>query len=250
MFARKVLNFDVHNLNRARRFIRAFYKGFDDLFVLNTDQQKWLTGKEMEFSENKVHLTAHWVSEYFVPQVDQREKVFGIEKDVFTLLFVGRLSEEKGIDDLIEISKSLDKKEIDYKMVFVGEGPAHQKIKESISNALIIGWQSKETLASMYSSADLLLLPSKFDTFSCVVLEALSCGLPVIAYNSKGPKDIIKHEECGYLCTNKKEMINAIITSYEKRDQINLLKEAAIQRSKSYSKERILKDLLANLKLM
>jgi glycosyltransferase involved in cell wall biosynthesis len=204
----------------------------------------------MEFSENKVHLTAHWVSECFVPQVDQREKVFGIEKDVFTLLFVGRLSEEKGIDDLIEISKSLDKKEIDYKMVFVGEGPAYQKIKDSISNALIIGWQSKETLASMYSSADLLLLPSKFDTFSCVVLEALSCGLPVIAYNSKGPKDIIIHEECGYLCTNKKEMIDAIITSYENRDQVNLLKEAAIQRSKSYSKEQILNDLMGKVNLV
>jgi len=250
MFARKVLNFDVHNLNRARRFMRAFYQGFDHLFVLNTDQQKWLTGKEMEFSEDKVHLTAHWVSECFVPQTDEREKLFNIEKDVFTLLFVGRLSEEKGIDDLIEISKALDKKELAYKMVFVGEGPAFQKIKESIPNALIIGWQSKETLTSMYSSADVLLLPSKFDTFSCVVLEALSCGLPVVAYNSKGPKDIIQHETCGYLCTNKKDMLAAIINTYENRNHIKSLKVAAIERSKAYSKEGILKDLLANLELI
>jgi len=135
-------------------------------------------------------------------------------------------------------------------MVFVGEGPAYQKIKTNIPNSLIIGWQSKETLANMYSSADLLLLPSKFDTFSCVVLEALSCGLPVIAYNSKGPKDIIKHEECGYLCTNKKDMLNAIETSYANRDQINLLKEAAIQRSKAYAKEQILNDLMKKVNLV
>jgi glycosyltransferase involved in cell wall biosynthesis len=102
----------------------------------------------------------------------------------------------------------------------------------------------------MYSSADLLLLPSKFDTFSCVVLEALSCGLPVIAYNSKGPKDIIKHKECGYLCTNKKEMINTIITSYENRDHMNTLKEAAIERSKAYSKEQILNDLMGKVNLV
>jgi glycosyltransferase involved in cell wall biosynthesis len=82
------------------------------------------------------------------------------------------------------------------------------------------------------------------------VLEALSCGLPVIAYNSKGPKNIIKHEESGYLCTNKKDMLNAIITTYENRDQINTLKEAAIERSKAYSKEQILGELLRNVNLI
>jgi glycosyltransferase involved in cell wall biosynthesis len=249
MFARKVLNFDVHNLNRARRFIRAFYRGFDQLYVLNTDQKKWLTSKEMEFSEVQVKLTAHWVGDCFIPKSNERKKLFGFEKQDFTLLFVGRLSEEKGISDIIEVCQSLDDEQIKYKMVFVGEGPAYQKIKETLPKAQIIGWQTKEILASMYSSADILLLPSKFDTFSCVVLEALSCGLPVIAYNTKGPKDIIQSGECGYLVNGKNEMVKAIIQLDESKEQLNTFKINAIERSKSYHKDQIMKQLMNDLSL-
>jgi glycosyltransferase involved in cell wall biosynthesis len=164
MFARKVLNFDVHNLNRARRFIRAFYTGFDQLFVLNTDQKKWLTGKEMEFSEEKVHLTAHWVGDCFTPQKDNREELFEVEKDVLTILFVGRLSEEKGINDIIEIGQNLDENQTKYKLIFIGEGPAYLKIKDALPNAKIIDWQSKEALASM-------MLKTKLGICSYLVLR-------------------------------------------------------------------------------
>ena len=249
MFARKVLNFDVHNLNRARRFIRAFYSGFDNLYVLNTDQKKWLTGKEMEFNENQVHLTAHWVSDCFKPQKDDREKVFGIKKDVFTILFVGRLSDEKGIDDIIEVCQNLNNEKTTYKMVFVGEGPASEKIRTSLPESQIIGWQTKEVLATMYSSADILLLPSKFDTFSCVVLEALSCGLPVIAYNTKGPKDIILHEQCGYLAKGKKEMYQYLLDYSSNLEITTSFKKNAVLRSKEYNKKIIMKKLLTDLNL-
>ncbi len=249
MFARKVLNFDVHNLNRARRFIRAFYSGFDQLFVLNTDQKKWLTSKEMEFSEEKVHLTAHWVGDCFTPQKDNRKELFEVEKDVLTILFVGRLSEEKGINDIIEIGQNLDENQTKYKLIFIGEGPAYPKIKDALPNAKIIDWQSKEVLASMYSSADILLLPSKFDTFSCVVLEALSCGLPVIAYNSKGPKDIIVHEECGYLATSKNEMQHYLLNYASDSKIKTAFKKNALKRSKEYNKELIMNDLLSNMGL-
>ncbi|MDR1154630.1 MAG: glycosyltransferase [Bacteroidales bacterium] len=49
MFSRKVLNFDKHNQNRIRRFLRMYYSAFDRVFVLNNDQRKWLTGREMNF---------------------------------------------------------------------------------------------------------------------------------------------------------------------------------------------------------
>ncbi len=67
MFARKVLNIDRNNLNRVRRLMRAFYKGFDGLFVLNTDQQNWLMEREMGFKEDEIFLTAHWADEHFKP---------------------------------------------------------------------------------------------------------------------------------------------------------------------------------------
>jgi glycosyltransferase involved in cell wall biosynthesis len=203
----------------------------------------------MEFSEEKVHLTAHWVGDCFTPQKDNREELFEVEKDVLTILFVGRLSEEKGINDIIEIGQNLDENQTKYKLIFIGEGPAYLKIKDALPNAKIIDWQSKEVLASMYSSADILLLPSKFDTFSCVVLEALSCGLPVIAYNSKGPKDIIVHGECGYLATGKKEMYQYLLEYSSNLEIKSSFKKNAVLRSKEYNKKIIMQKLLTDLNL-
>ncbi|MBF0117508.1 MAG: glycosyltransferase [Desulfobacterales bacterium] len=60
MFAQKALNFDRQYRDRLRRIVRAFYRNFDGLFVLNSDQKKWLLGKEMNFDVDKVFLTADW----------------------------------------------------------------------------------------------------------------------------------------------------------------------------------------------
>ena len=60
MFSQEELNFDQHNRNRIRRFLRLYYGAFDRVFVLHNEQRKWLTGDEMNFAENKVCLTALW----------------------------------------------------------------------------------------------------------------------------------------------------------------------------------------------
>jgi len=60
MFSQTVLNFDIHNRNRVRRFLRMYYGAFDRVFVLNEDQRKWFTGYEMNFPESKVCLAEQW----------------------------------------------------------------------------------------------------------------------------------------------------------------------------------------------
>ena len=66
MFGRKVLNLERSNLNRFRRILRAYYHAYDQLFVLNSDHEKWITGREMNMDIEKVHLTAHWIDDCFV----------------------------------------------------------------------------------------------------------------------------------------------------------------------------------------
>lgn len=249
MFARKVLNLDVHNLNRLRRFMRAYYSQFDQLFVLNTDHQKWLTGKEMDFAESKVKLTAHWVHNRFQPNDGQKNQIFNLHKKDKVLLFVGRLSAEKGIFDVIEIYNKAKKDIPELKLVIAGTGPSGKEVKKMIPDAVHMGWVSPKELPMVYASADLLILPSKFDTFSCVVLEALSCGLPVLAYKAKGPKDIIQHQKCGYLASGKKDMVNSI-TEFFSNDKLRKeFAEAAIERAKAYNKQNILSQLLADVDL-
>ena len=244
MYVKKVMNFDIHSINRVRRFSRAYYKSFDELFVLNTDHKKWLSGKDMEIAEDKIHLTAHWVDEVFSPQLSEKERLFSVDADTKIILFVGRLSFEKGIKDIAALAKEIPKS-MKHRFVFVGEGPASTYILKHLPNALLLGWQDKSTLAKLYSSADVLLLPSKFDTFSCVVLEALSCSLPVVSYKSKGPKEIIEQGVSGYLANGINDLTRYLIDYLESSEEFQTqMKQHALNRSKKYIKERILEEFL------
>ena len=82
-----------------------------------------------------------------------------------------------------------------------------------------------------------------------MVLEALSCGLPVVAYKTKGPKDIIEHEVSGFLAASKNEMAQWVSVFFLEEEKISVLKNAAVERAKNYSKDAIMEQLLTDLSL-
>ena len=111
-------------------------------------------------------------------------------------------------------------------------------------DAFYLGWVSQETLPALFRAADLLLLPSRFDTFSCVVLEALSCGLPVVAYNTKGPKDILEDSVSGYLVETGDEMAGKVVRFFLDPAIREKMKQAAFMRAKEYHAGKIMDRLL------
>jgi len=75
MFAQKELNIEGHNLNRVRRILRSFYKAFDNVIVLNSDQKKWLSGSQMGLNPEKVHQAIDfWHNQSCLNTELQREK--------------------------------------------------------------------------------------------------------------------------------------------------------------------------------
>jgi glycosyltransferase involved in cell wall biosynthesis len=56
-----------------------------------------------------------------------------------------------------------------------------------------------EALRTAYSAADVFVAPSRADSFGKTLVEAMSCGTPVVCFNATGPKDIVEHRICGYL---------------------------------------------------
>ena len=108
------------------------------------------------------------------------------------LLYVGRVSHEKNIEDFLRLTTPGTK-------VVVGDGPARAELMRKYPNTVFLGYRKGEELGEIYSSADLFVFPSKTDTFGIVVIEALASGLPVAAYPATGPIDTITHEKLGAL---------------------------------------------------
>jgi len=243
MFARKTLNMEGANFSRVRRILRSFYKAFDKVLVLNSDQKTWLSGPHMNLEPENVSQTAHWVNSDFKPQSPDKKQVFGLSEDTPVLLYVGRVSNEKGVLELPAIYERAKQTTPKLKMVVAGKGPAQEQLKKEMPDAIFLDWVQRDKLPLMYASADLLVLPSRFDTFAMVVLEALSCGLPAIAYNTKGPKDIIRHGQCGFLAETPAEMQEQIAEFLQHGDKA-AFKKAAVERATAYKPDAIIAELM------
>ena len=248
MFARKELHIEGHNLSRVRRILRSFYKAFDRVLVLNSDQKTWLSGINMNLKPENVCQTAHWVNSCFQPQPSDKEYAFELPENTPVLLYVGRVSNEKGVLELPAIYQRAKQVVPEVKMVVVGKGSAQQQVKKEMPDAIFIDWVRQDKLPLMYASADLLVLPSRFDTFAMVVLEALSCGLPVIAYNTKGPKDIIRHQQNGFLVETPAEMQEQVVEFLQQKDK-TAFKTSAVERSKAYNADTIIAGLMHSVGL-
>jgi len=250
IFAKEVLSLEQAGLNRLQRVLRVYYKRFGNIFVLNTDQQQWLTGKSMGFDPSRVFLTAHWADRIFSDRSDRRLTPLPFRTEAPVVLYTGRISKEKGVLELPEIFRLIRTVFPEMQLVIAGTGPAEEELKKAIPEAFYLGWIERENLPSLFKASDILLLPSRFDTFSCVVLEALSCGLPVIAYNTKGPKDILDDRVNGYLVETAEEMAGKAVEFFLNPAMQIEMKGAATHRAEEYLADRIMNRLLQDTGLI
>lgn len=145
-----------------------------------------------------VHLWPRGVdSEKFSPErrdINLRCELLEDRPDRKLIGYVGRLANEKCVDDLL----ALDLRD-DIQLVIVGEGPARPRLEKTLKNAKFVGYQSGSDLARYYASLDIFVHTGKHETFCQSVQEALASGVPVIAPNFGGPTDLVKHGWTGYL---------------------------------------------------
>ncbi|MCB9496344.1 MAG: glycosyltransferase [Fibrobacteria bacterium] len=249
-FARTTLGWDRAAMSRLRRLLRAFYSSFDGLFVLNSQMRDWFVGPQMNMASDRVHATAHWVEDGFRPSPDRSRKLLGgVPDDVPVLLFAGRVSDEKGVGDLPAILRRVRQTHPGARLAIAGTGPALERLLKEIPDAISLGWCDQAKLVEAYSAADFLVLPSRFDTFGCVVLEAMACGLPVAAYATKGPRDIVQPGASGILADSAAELGSRIADALSDPRRHAMLRLGALERVESYQAEPILRALLADLGL-
>jgi glycosyltransferase involved in cell wall biosynthesis len=250
-FLTHATDLNQYERDRVRRLMRALYNRFDGIFVLNSEHQNWLCGYEMQLDAEKVFLTAHHTQarNFTIKPIDKCEIIPGATQATPILFIACRVSKEKGLFDLPEIIAEARKKLPDLRLVIAGSGPATDELKEAIPDATFLGWQSKQQLAQLYLSLDIFIFPSKFDTFGNVILESFVHGMPTIAYNCKGPKDIIEHRKSGFLCETKADMTNAVIEYFQSSTLQSNMRNAALNRASQYQAEPIMDTFMRNVGL-
>jgi glycosyltransferase involved in cell wall biosynthesis len=99
-------------------------------------------------------------------------------------LYMGRVSPEKNIESYLDLDLPGSK-------VVIGGGPTLERLQKRYPEVHFLGYRHGEELATMLSSADVFVFPSRTDTLGLVILEAMACGVPVAAYPVPGPQDLI-----------------------------------------------------------
>lgn len=156
-----------------------------------------------------------------------------------TVLHIGRFSEQKNHEELIDIFKECVKADDKIKLDLVGEGKLKKKIKNKVermnlsNNVNFIG--KIEEPYRLINEADIFVLPSKWEGMPMTVIEAMGTGIPIIAYNVGGLKDMIKKDESGILVNNSREFVEAILELKDNLSKRRSLGERALKYAQKFS---------------
>lgn len=181
--------------------------------------------KYYDVPEEKIEVIYNGIDLKEYKKIDRNvaRKKYGIEGRY--ILFVGRISRQKGITHLIDAVKYLPK---DVKVVLCASSPdtpevleeVEQKVKLHDNIIWINKMVEKEDIVELYSNAEVFVCPSIYEPFGIINLEAMACETPVVASATGGIKEVVVHEETGFLVEpgNSEELAKYINILLENRE--------------------------------
>jgi len=182
----------IYNLRERpllAKLVKWVLSSFNTVLVLSEASRAEL--ENIGLNKNRLRTYTHWIDQMMFRPLDKQDckKKLKLD-DKFVVLYVGRLSEGKGVRLLIRVAGRFGKVKNDINFVFVGHGQLHSEVESAarnLENVKYLGIITGNMLAEVYNAADLFVLPSVVDEgFGRVVPEALSCGIPVIVTRKGG----------------------------------------------------------------
>src|ERR1039457_3146202 len=177
-----------------------FYGQMEEVMVPSTGTREQLLARGLP--PERMKPLPRWVdTEVYSPEMRNTDfwKTCGAGLGRVVLLYVGRVSREKGLEMLVGAFKELVDSGAAIALAVIGDGPYREEMVAYLAEypALFTGYLSGEELQRGYASSDLFVFPSATDTFGNVVLEAQASGLPVIVSDEGGPNELVVDGETG-----------------------------------------------------
>ena len=183
----------------ARAIMRRYYRRCDAIVVPAESTAAILRAQRMN---DDISLWSRGVDrEQFNPERRNLEwrRGHGIQDDEMVVAFLGRLVLEKGLDVFSDAIDAARQKGASLKVLAIGDGPARDYFRERLPDAIFTGQLTGTELATALASSDVFLNPSITETFGNVTLEAMACGLPVVAAAASGATSLVQDKITGRL---------------------------------------------------
>ena len=214
----------IKHLNADKKKIKVIHPATDSRF------QPILNRKVIEIMKSKYHIQGRYI------------------------LTVGKSYIHKNIPHLIKAFKNLVSKEnIEHKLVLVGEKylvQANLQIQKIIAEldleekVIWLGYIDDEDMPAMFTGADLFVLPSYYEGFGFPVLEAMSCGTPVIASNVTSIPEVVGDAGILVSPTDVEELTRSMSALLKDQELRNTLIKKGLERSKTFSWEKCARETL------
>ncbi len=243
----------LHNFLYGSFIYRFLASGVTRFHAINT-HEKSLYAKQ--FGENKVvkvynpfDITA------FQNQADQHRAPYDFDQNRTNILWVGRLTEQKGIYDLVqiipEVNHKLGKSAGQIQWNIVGDGDLRTKVEglaQDVANVRYLGHTDQKYMADTYRQQQLLLSTSKWEGYPYTLIEPQAFGLQVFAYDIPGPADILPEYSGGHLASDQDQLI-AQLTETLRQYTAASAQIPKAPASTQFKPDRIYKQLVAMLSL-
>jgi len=181
--------------------------------ITSDKYERWALDRELDEYENvdRVNVQSSFAFQSFLEKGVPRDKltmnplgvnlnifkkqsksIFDKKQGNFNVLFVGSVSLRKGIPYLVEAVKKLRRHDSSIVLRLAGGMMDETKEWMNIPGVDVLGYIPRKNLPLVYSSADVLVLPSLEDGFGLVLIEAMACGIPIITTTNTAGPDLIR----------------------------------------------------------
>ncbi|MFW5888114.1 MAG: glycosyltransferase [Patescibacteria group bacterium] len=246
----------IHNENiggRSREFLLRMTDRLSDITNTISQRVSEIMVDKKVVKKDKVRTVYNGIDlEKFYPDPEKGKKIkerLDIENNYPVLISVGRLAEAKGFGYLLESVKELKKEYNDIVLIILGEGEKRQELESKIkdlnleNNIFLSG--NKSNVVDYLNSADIFVSSSLWEGLPTAILEAMACGLPVVATNVGGTAEIVEDGRQGLLMDSQSpeqitEKVTYLLNNDEKKDKFR--KEARIKIKNNFTLEEMVKN--------